>query len=193
MQKKEKCIIFSAPSGSGKSTITKHLLQKFPQLVFSISACSRAPRKGEVDGQDYHFIGLEKFKENMEKAAFLEWEEVYPGQFYGTLRSEVQRIWDLGKIAVFDIDVVGGLHIKKQLGEAAVTCFISVKNLDELKKRLESRATDNPESIQKRIQKAEQEMSFQNQFDYIIENDTIENALLQAEKIVQSCLSEKVV
>lgn len=180
-----KLIIFSAPSGSGKSTIVQHLMQQKLGLAFSISATSRAPRKGEVDGREYHFISPEQFKQRIENAEFLEWEEVYPGQFYGTLRSEVERIWKQGEHAVFDIDVIGGLKLKKEFGERACAIFVSPPSLEELENRLRSRNTDEEASLQKRLGKAAYEMTFAEQFDQVLVNDELERSLQEAEKLVR--------
>ena len=179
-----KLFIFSAPSGSGKSTIVQHLMQQNLGLAFSISATSRAPRKGERDGREYHFISPELFRKRIENAEFLEWEEVYPGQFYGTLHSEVEKIWKRGEHAVFDIDVIGGLNLKKEFGERAFSIFVSPPSLEELENRLRSRNTDDETSLQKRLGKAEYEMTFADQFDQILVNDNLEHCLKEAEQLV---------
>jgi guanylate kinase len=186
-----KVLIFSAPSGSGKSTIVQHLVKLDLDLAFSISATSRKPRGGEVDGQEYHFISPEVFREKIESDDFLEWEEVYPGQFYGTLRSEVQRIWNLGLSAVFDIDVEGGMNLKKEFGEKALSVFIKPPSLHELERRLRSRATDDEAALKKRLGKAEIEMKYAPRFDYILVNDSLENALTEAENLVRDFLSTR--
>jgi guanylate kinase len=180
-----KLFIFSAPSGSGKSTIVQHLMKQKLGLAFSISATSRAPRKGEVDGREYHFISPEQFKQRIENAEFLEWEEVYPGQFYGTLRSEVERIWKQGEHAVFDIDVIGGLKLKKEFGERACAIFVRPPSLEELENRLRTRNTDEEASLQKRLGKAAYEMTFAEQFDHVLVNDELERSLQEAEKLVR--------
>lgn len=185
-----KSIIFSAPSGSGKSTIITYLLEKFPQLSFSVSACSRNPRAGEIDGKDYHFIGLEKFKKNIEKNAFFEWEEVYQDNFYGTLKAELEKIWAQHKIAIFDVDVAGALQLKQKLGGQVISCFISVSNIEELKRRLINRGTDDPKSIDKRIDKAQKELAYRNQFDFVIENDDKVEAFIKAEKMVEELIKK---
>lgn len=184
-----KSIIFSAPSGSGKSTIITYLLQKFPQLAFSVSACSRAPRLGEIDGKDYHFIGLEGFKTKITNNEFVEWEEVYADHFYGTLKSELEKIWSAGKIAVFDVDVAGALQLKEKLKGEVITCFISVEDVEELRRRLELRGTDTKANIDKRIQKAVKELEFRHQFDWVIENDNRSEAFKAAEEMVNKLLS----
>jgi guanylate kinase len=188
---KGKLIIFSAPSGAGKTTIVKHLLQKNFGLEFSVSATSRKPRPGEVDGKDYYFLTEEEFKEKIENGEFLEWEEVYSGIFYGTLKSEVERIRNAGKHVIFDVDVVGGLNIKKFYGNEALAVFIKPPSLDELRKRLENRSTESEEKIRMRIAKAEKELDFAARFDVVIVNDELQRALRDAEKVVGEFLSEK--
>jgi guanylate kinase len=185
-----KLFIFSAPSGSGKSTIVQHLMQQKLGLAFSISATSRKPRKGEMNGREYHFVTPERFRELIDQQEFLEWEEVYPGQYYGTLRSEVVRIWEKGEHAVFDIDVMGGLNLKKQFGEQACAIFVSPPNLEELENRLRYRNTDDEDSLQKRLGKAEYEMTFAEEFDHILVNDTLEHALQEAERLVKDFIEK---
>ncbi len=186
--KKGKLIIFSAPSGSGKTTIVKHLLKQDYGLVFSISATRRPPRPNEKHGADYHFIPEEEFRKKIEQNEFLEWEEVYSGIFYGTLKSEVERILNAGKNVVFDVDVIGGLNIKKFYGNEALAVFIQPPSIQELKRRLQRRSTETKEKIDKRIAKAEKEMSYAGQFDVIIVNDTLEHALQKAGKTVENFL-----
>lgn len=188
--KKGKLLIFCAPSGSGKSTIVQHLMKLNPELAFSISATSRKPRKGERDGKEYHFISPALFREKIELNEFVEWEEVYPEQYYGTLRSEVDRIWDQGHHALFDIDVVGGLNLKKEYGEKALAIFVKPPSLKILEERLRSRESDDEESLQKRIGKAEYELSFASKFDRILINDSLEKALADAEAMVQKFLDQ---
>jgi guanylate kinase len=188
---KGKLIIFSAPSGAGKTTIVKHLLQKNFGLEFSVSATSRKPRPGEVDGKDYYFLTEEEFKEKIENGEFLEWEEVYSGIFYGTLKSEVERIRNAGKHVIFDVDVVGGLNIKKYFGNEALAVFIKPPSVEELKNRLKNRSTESEEKIKMRIAKAEKEMEFADKFDVIILNEELQRALMEAEKVVGEFLSEK--
>ncbi|MEN8202048.1 MAG: guanylate kinase [Bacteroidota bacterium] len=185
-----KLFIFSAPSGAGKSTIVQHLMKQKLDLAFSISATSRTPRKGEIDGREYHFISPDQFRELINNKEFLEWEEVYPGQFYGTLRSEVERIWSRGEHAVFDIDVVGGMNLKKEFGEQACAIFVSPPSLKVLAQRLQSRDTDDAASLQHRLGKAEFEMSFAAQFDHILINDTLEHALKEAGRLVQDFIKK---
>lgn len=183
---KGKLLIFSAPSGAGKTTIVKHLLQKDFDLNFSVSATSRDPRTGETHGKDYFFLTEKEFREKIENDEFLEWEEVYKGIFYGTLKSEVNRLRDLGKNVIFDVDVVGGLNIKKHYGDEALAVFVQPPSVEELKKRLRNRSTESEEKINMRIAKAEKELSYANRFDVIIINDNLESAL----KIVESRVAE---
>jgi guanylate kinase len=167
-----KAIIFSAPSGSGKTTLVKHLIQEVPNLGFSISACTRDKRgRHEVHGRDYYFLSIDEFKKKIDAEAFVEWEEVYAGNFYGTLKEEVQRIWDLGKAVIFDVDVKGGLALKKYFGEQALAIFVQVPSLEVLESRLNDRGTESAESLSRRIYKAKFEMTFAPQFDISILND----------------------
>lgn len=184
----EKLLIFCAPSGSGKSTIVQHLMKCIPQLAFSISATSREPRGGEANGREYHFISPEQFRQKIEAGEFIEWEEVYPDQYYGTLRSEVERIWNSGQHAMFDIDVVGGVNLKKNYGQKALSIFIQPPSLQVLEQRLRDRGTDDEAQLQKRLGKAEFELDFAPQFDHIVVNDTLEHALAQAEHLVRNFL-----
>lgn len=186
---KGKLFVFSAPSGSGKTTIVRHLLaqEKF-NLEFSISATSRDPRGFEVDGQDYYFISLKEFKENIKSDSFLEWEEVYRDNFYGTLKTEVERIWAKGKHVIFDIDVVGGLRIKKKFPEQTLAVFVKPPSVDELKIRLKKRKTESDEKINMRIAKASVELATAPQFDTIIKNYDLEVALKEAEDLVSDFL-----
>jgi guanylate kinase len=183
-----KCILFSAPSGAGKTTIVRHLLAQNPLLAFSISACSRAPRGVEEDGKDYYFLGLEKFQQKIKEEAFLEWEEVYDDNYYGTLKEEVERIWSLGKTVVFDVDVVGALNIKKQLGDRALAIFVQAPSYEELERRLRSRSTESEEKIQMRMAKAKEEMAKAESFDVILENIDLSNACQKAEQLVAQFL-----
>jgi guanylate kinase len=186
-----KCILFSAPSGAGKTTIVRHLLAQNPLLAFSISACSRAPRGVEEDGKDYYFLGLEKFQQKIKEEAFLEWEEVYDDNYYGTLKEEVERIWSLGKTVVFDVDVVGALNIKKQLGERALAIFVQAPSYEELERRLRSRSTESEEKIQMRMAKAKEEMAKAESFDVILENIDLSNACQKAEQLVDQFLKNQ--
>ncbi|MFZ2900261.1 MAG: guanylate kinase [Saprospiraceae bacterium] len=183
-----KLIIFTAPSGAGKTTIVRHLLDTFPQLAFSVSATSRAPRGNEVDGRDYYFLSPEKFRELIDEKAFLEWEEVYAGQFYGTLLSEVERLWGEGKHILFDIDVKGALRLKRKFPERTLSVFVKPPSKEILADRLRGRRTDSAEQIEKRIRKAEEELQFDNQFDVILVNDVLERALQEAVSLVGSFL-----
>ncbi len=185
---KGKLIIFSAPSGAGKTTIVKHLLTKNFGLAFSISATSRAKRHTETDGKDYYFLTQEEFQKRVDAGEFLEWEEVYAGTCYGTLKSEVERIRSKGKNVIFDVDVVGGLNIKKFYGEEALAVFVQPPSVDELRKRLVGRSTDEPEVIEKRVQKAEFELSFAPRFDVVLINEKLEQTLTDAERIVDRFL-----
>lgn len=180
----KKIIIFSAPSGSGKSTIVSHLLDTFPQLEFSVSATSRAPRGQEKHGRDYYFMTYEEFKNHIENNDFVEWEEVYPGTCYGTLRNEMERIWSHGRVIVFDVDVKGGLHLKRIFGDRALSVFIMPPSLHELEKRLVGRGTDSADTIVKRLNKAAEELAYAPQFDRIIVNDDLETALKEAGELV---------
>ena len=188
MEKRGKLIIFSAPSGSGKSTIIQSLLNRDLNLSFSISATSRAPRGTEQNGVEYYFITPDEFRQRIANEEFLEYEEVYTGKYYGTLKSEVERILNSGKNVIFDVDVVGGLNIKKYYGNQALALFIQPPSVQELEKRLKSRATDAPDVIASRIAKAEYELSFAPQFDKIIVNDILENAQAEAYSLIRQFL-----
>ena len=184
-----KLIIFSAPSGAGKTTIVKHLLAKDSRLGFSISACTRDKRgRSEVHGKDYYFLTPEDFKQRIDNDEFVEWQEVYVGAFYGTLKSEVERIWSEGKSVIFDVDVKGGINIKKMYGDKALSVFVKPPSVEELERRLRSRNTETEESISKRIFKVKFEMSFQDQFDIVLVNDDLEKTLETAEKLVDDFL-----
>ena len=171
-----KAIIFSAPSGAGKTTIVRYLLEKELPLLFSISACSRNRIPNEIDGKDYYFLSIDDFKAKVANNAFVEWEEVYENNFYGTLKSEIDRIWSSHQHVVFDVDVVGGLNLKKHFGDRALSIFIEPPSLDVLFKRLKNRATETEKSLNKRIEKATYEMKFCSSFDLIIINDRLEKA-----------------
>jgi guanylate kinase len=187
---KGKLVIFSAPSGAGKTTIVKHLLQQDLNLEFSVSATSREPRPGETKGKDYYFLSTEEFRKKIDNGEFLEWEEVYEGIFYGTLKSEVERIRDAGKHVIFDVDVVGGLNIKKFYGNEALAVFVKPPSVEELRKRLKNRSTESEEKIRMRISKAEKELEFAGRFDVIIVNNELSKALQEAEKVVSDFLLE---
>ncbi|MCX6240040.1 MAG: guanylate kinase [Bacteroidia bacterium] len=185
-----KLVIFSAPSGAGKTTIVRHLLSLNLNFGFSVSATTRKPRGTEQNGKDYYFISTEEFRNKINRDEFLEWEEVYPGCFYGTLKSEVNRICKNGQNILFDVDVVGGSNIKKYYGEKALAVFIQPPSLIELENRLLARSTDCPEMIRERIAKAEHELTYVNLFDIIIINDQLENALQEAEVNVRKFLDK---
>ncbi len=189
MKEQGKAVIFCAPSGAGKTTIVKHLLEAIPFLRFSVSATTRPRREGvEVEGKDYYFLSLEDFKLKIENNEFYEWEEVYSGTFYGTLKSEVERIWDQGRHVIFDLDVVGGINLKKLLGARAMAVFVSVANVRVLEERLRTRNTDSEESLKKRISKASGEMEYAVHFDYILVNEKLDQAFYEAEQVVRKFL-----
>ncbi|SIS81019.1 guanylate kinase [Belliella pelovolcani] len=186
-----KAIIFSAPSGSGKTTIVRHLISKFPDLGFSISACTRDKRgRAEQNGKDYYFLSPEEFKSKIDQDAFIEWEEVYEGNFYGTLKEEIQRIWDSGRHVIFDVDVKGGLNLKKYFGDQALAIFVKVPSMDVLTERLKDRGTESEESLSRRLYKAKFEMGFENKFDVTIVNDDMQKSFAEAEKMVGEFLAK---
>ena len=187
-----KLIVFSAPSGSGKTTIVRHLLEQDSlNLAFSVSATSRKARGDEKDGEDYYFMSLEHFKKHMKADDFLEWEEVYRDDFYGTLKSEVERLWAMGKNVIFDVDVVGGLRIKRKFPEKTLAVFVKPPSIEELKIRLKKRKTESEDRINMRIAKASIEMETAPRFDYIIENNNLDTALQKSEALVAQFISEK--
>lgn len=188
MTKEGKLVIFSAPSGAGKTTIVQHLLTKIPELEFSISATTRKARGDEKDGKDYYFISKEEFLHFIAKKHFVEFEEVYSGTFYGTLRSEIERIWRDGKTVIFDIDVEGGLHLKRKYGEKALAIFVQPPSLEVLKERLAGRGTDSAEKLQERFIKAEKELNYAPQFDIILKNYDLNTACTEAENLVREFL-----
>lgn len=185
-----KVVIFSAPSGSGKSTIVHHILGLHPEMEFSISAASRAPRGTEQDGVDYYFLTEEAFRQKIAEDGFVEYEEVYPGSFYGTLKSEVERIWDQGHVIVFDVDVKGGINLKKYFGSKALSVFIQAPSVEELRRRLVLRNTDSAEAIERRVAKAAEEMTYAPQFDHILVNDDLQTAFREAEELVDNFLQK---
>jgi guanylate kinase len=189
--KQGKLIILSAPSGSGKTTIVRHLLSLGLGMEFSISATSREPRMNEKNGVDYYFIDPETFQKKIEEGAFLEWEEVYADQFYGTLRSEVERIRDNGRHVIFDIDVVGGLNLKQEFGADALAIFVRPPSLEVMEQRLRARGTDSEEQLKKRLSKAAREMTYADRFDHVIINDILSESLSAAEKCVKDFLNFK--
>lgn len=186
-----KCVIFSAPSGAGKTTIVKHLLTNdLLNLQFSISACSRPARPGEEDTKDYYFLDVDTFKKRINEGAFIEWEEVYKDNFYGTLKSEIERIWGEGKNVIFDVDVVGGLNLKEHFGDKALAVFVMPPSVEALETRLRSRQTETEEKIQTRMSKAKTELDYANKFDTILLNDELSRALKIAEEKVYNFLRE---
>lgn len=187
----KKLIILTAPSGAGKTSIAKYLLAKHPALAFSISATTRAPRNNEQDGVDYHFINQSTFEAYIEQNAFVEYEMVYEGIYYGTLKSELERLWNLGKIPVLDIDVKGAIQVQKQLGSASFSIFIMPPSLEALSARLESRKTENKDSMQIRLDKAAYEMSFSNAFNAVVKNEELATACIETEKLIMEFIAAK--
>ncbi|MEO9966410.1 MAG: guanylate kinase [Reichenbachiella sp.] len=186
---KGKAIIFSAPSGSGKTTIVKHILSKFPEIEFSISASTRDRRgRSETNGKDYHFLSPEEFKTKIDKNEFIEWEEVYEGNFYGTLKSEIDRIWAKGHHVIFDVDVKGGISLKEYFGDEALSIFVKVRDMDVLAERLKDRGTEDDDSLSRRLYKAKFEMSFEDKFDITLVNDKLEDSLIHAEQMITDFL-----
>ncbi|MFN5347188.1 MAG: guanylate kinase [Bacteroidota bacterium] len=186
-----KLILFCGPSGSGKTTIVHHLLKKFPMMRFSVSATTRPKRENETDGIDYHFLSPEEFRKKIANNEFLEWEEVYKDRYYGSLKSEVDRILSEGNVALFDIDVVGGLNIRKNYGRQLLDVFVMPPSVDELHKRLVARATEDEESLRKRLDKAEEEMHAAFQFNHVIVNIDLQKAIQEAEEKVLAFLEEE--
>ena len=185
-----KLIIFSAPSGAGKTTIVHALTERFPRLEFSISATSRQPRHNEQHGRDYYFLSAEEFRKACEEERFVEWEEVYAGTRYGTLKSEMERIWRKGNIILFDVDVMGGIRLKSIFGANALSIFVMPPSVAALRERLTGRGTDSPETIEKRIAKAEQEISYADRFDYVVINDDLQQAIAEVETLVAKFIKE---
>lgn len=183
-----KLIIFSAPSGSGKTTIVRHLLATDARLAFSVSACTREKRSYETDGKDYYFLSEAEFRSNINRGAFVEYEEVYPGHFYGTLHSEIERLWADGKHILFDIDVEGGMNIKKQFGSRALGIFVKPVSIEVLRHRLTHRSTETVEKQQMRISKAEKELNYEYLFDKVLVNDDLEQAFREAHHLVDEFL-----
>ncbi|HEY6976782.1 MAG TPA: guanylate kinase [Chitinophagaceae bacterium] len=184
MEELNKIVILTAPSGAGKTSITRYLLNRYPTLSFSVSASTREPRDNEKSGKDYYFMSVAEFQRKIKEDAFVEWEMVYEGKYYGTLKSELQRIWKLKKIPILDIDIHGAIHVQWQYPENSLSLFIEPPSVEELKKRLESRNTETNESLQTRLNKAAYEISFRHHFDSIIVNDDLIKACMEAEKIV---------
>jgi len=189
-KKNKKLIVFSSPSGAGKTTIVQHLLKSHPDFAFSISACTRPKRNGEADGKDYYFLSAEEFKKAIENEQFLEWEQVYKGNYYGTLKSELERIWKEGKQTIFDVDVKGALNIKKVYGERALTIFIKAPSLQVLEERLKKRSTEGTTELEERIKRAKMEMEYEPHFDKVVLNDDFNKAIAEAGKVVENFLSD---
>jgi len=185
-----KLIIVTAPSGAGKTTIVRHLLSKYPELAFSVSATTRAQREKEVDGKDYYFITPDRFKELISEEAFLEWEEVYTDQFYGTLKSEAERLWGEGKHIIFDIEVHGATNLKNVYPDKTLTIFVKPPTPEALAERLRGRRSESEESLRKRIEKSTYELSFEKNFDIVLVNDVLEDALKEAAGIVEDFISD---
>ena len=186
----KKVVIFSAPSGSGKSTVVSHVLPLHPEMEFSVSATSRKPRGTEQDGVEYLFYSADIFRKLVEMDKFVEYEEVYKDNFYGTLKSEVNRIWSKGHVIIFDVDVKGGVNLKKYFGDRALSVFIQAPSVEALRQRLTNRGTDSLEAIEARVAKAAEEMTYAGKFDYILVNDDLETALKEAEQVVDKFLCE---
>ena len=190
MKKKyNKIILITAPSGSGKTSVVNHLMKKFPSLSFSVSATTRTPRKNEKNGQDYYFITEEEFRDKIQKKEFLEWEMVYEGKYYGTLKSDMERIWSENKIPVLDIDVQGAIHVQQQYPVNTIAIFIQAPSAEELKKRLKNRGSETEESLQARLDKSNYEMTFKKHFENIITNENFQTACKEADQIVGDFLN----
>lgn len=187
---KGKIIIITAPSGAGKTSITRYLLGKYPQLAFSVSAATRQPRGNEQDGVDYYFISEAEFQERIHNKEFMEWEMVYEGKYYGTLKSEMERLWKQNKVAMLDIDVKGAIHVQKQYPENSISIFIEPPSVDELKKRLIGRGIDSEDTINTRLNKANYELSFKHSFDKVIVNDNLDRACAETEQVVLDFLGK---
>lgn len=187
----EKVIVFSAPSGSGKTTLVKHVLDHFPEVAFSVSCTTRKPRGAEVHGVDYYFLSPEEFRTKIAENAFVEFEEVYSEKYYGTLISEVERIWKSGKAVIFDVDVLGGIALKKHFGAKALSMFIMPPSVAELERRLIARATDDPQTVKIRVEKAAQEMKFSRDFDAVIINTDLAEAKVQADNLITNFLKNQ--
>ena len=190
MATSNKLIIITAPSGAGKTSITTYLMEMFPELSFSISAATRQARGSEKNGKDYYFMSMEDFKQKIQQNEFVEWEMVYEGKYYGTLKSELQRIWNESKVPVLDIDVQGAIHVQQQYPEISLTLFIEPPSVAELKKRLEGRGTETEDSLAARVNKASYDLSFKEHFDEIIVNDNLERACNDAEIIVRNFIKK---
>ena len=186
----KKIIIITAPSGAGKTSITRYLLEKFPQLSFSVSAATREPRDYEENGKDYYFMTVEAFQQKIQKGDFVEWEMVYEGKYYGTLKTELERLWKEKKCPLLDIDVKGAIHVQQQYPQASLSVFIEPPSVRELARRLASRGTETEESLQTRVNKAEYEMSFSHHFNHVVVNDDLQEACEEAEKLIAAFLAE---
>ncbi len=186
MDRAEKMMVFTAPSGSGKTTIVRHLLKRFDRLAFSVSATTRDKRDHETDGKDYYFLSVESFREKIARGLFVEWEEVYPGRYYGTLKSEVDRIWEEGKFVLFDVDVLGASNIKRIYGEKCLAVFVKPPSVEVLINRLKARNTETPETLEIRKARFLKELQYEPNFDVILINDQLENALEEAEELVRN-------
>ena len=186
-----KVLIFSAPSGSGKSTIVNHILGLYPgSMEFSVSATSRPPRGEEKHGREYYFLSPDEFRKAVKEDKFVEFEEVYEGRFYGTLKSECERIWAAGHVIIFHVDVKGGVNLKKYFGDKALSIFIKAPSVEVLRERLVKRGTDSPEAIEERVAKAEEEMTYAPKFDYVLVNDDLNTAYAESEKVVEDFLDD---
>ena len=188
MENTNRLIILTAPSGAGKTSITRFLLEKYDRLSFSVSATTRKPRTGEKEGIDYYFISVEDFQNKINAQAFVEWEMVYEGKYYGTLKSSLQQIWDAGRVPILDIDVQGAIHVQQQFPGTSLTIFIEPPSLEMLKMRLETRQSETPQSLETRLNKASYELSFKHQFDRIIVNDVLEKACMETAGIIREFL-----
>jgi guanylate kinase len=186
---KRKMVVFTAPSGAGKTTLVRHILENYLNFDFSISATTRSKREKEVDGKDYYFLSIESFKQKIDQNAFVEWEEVYENQFYGTLKSEIERIWSNGKVILFDIDVQGATDIKKEYGNECMVIFVKSPSIETLIERLKARNTESEDSLNKRISKVMKEIEFENSFDAIIINDELSFAKNEAEILIQNFIN----
>ena len=192
MATEKRIIIITAPSGAGKTSITKFLLHRFPKLAFSISAATRERRTHEIDGKDYYFISPDTFQQKILSGEFIEWEMVYEGKYYGTIKSELERIWNHNQVPVLDIDVKGAIHVQQQFSKNALSIFIEPPSVDELKRRLQSRGTETIDTLQDRVNKASYEISFKHHFNKIIVNDDLEKACISAQTIVADFLNQPV-
>jgi guanylate kinase len=186
-----KVIIFSAPSGSGKTTVVNHLIATMPELGFSVSATTRKPRESEIHGREYYFLEKSDFETKIKNDEFLEYEEVYSGIFYGTLKSEVERLWSLGKTVIFDVDVVGGLHIKEKFGDSALSIFLRPPGIEVLMERLRKRSTEVEHQLQMRVEKAQFELQFEGKYDKVLINDRLDETLAKAEEMVKDFMYKK--